>query len=207
MTSKLNLSPLTASMKKGSVYINDGSKNIAMITPEIFSEGWAKNVVDDALDAGAYDGMVPFGPIGLKTSLASWPAHLKLRFTLTPVKPVEVIHIRVVVNLPYDHWAGANYQLGQQLGVVPREKPANNKIAEGDSSTLTLGSTGDLQGLRIVMEAPGLHTVLQDNRQWTPLLHAFVTRNEPADKPWAWNAGEEKTYEFSLAFTRPVKIV
>jgi hypothetical protein len=124
----------------------------------------------------------------------------RFQFTLTPLETVKVIHIRLVINLPYKDWQVSPYQLGLNLGNIPVPAPANNRLSEADSSVLTLGPSRALKGLVMTLKSPKLHTVLQDNRQWTPFLHAFVTRNEPSDPAWKWPSGRKKVYRFTLSF-------
>jgi hypothetical protein len=191
--------------KSGPVKISENRKLIAFITPEIFTEGWAKNIPKDRLKAPGFQGIIPLvggGKVGLNTSVKGSHSGIKLRFALTPLINVKVIHIRLVVNLPYKSWQGCPYHLGSKSGRVRIPSLKNDKLDEGQSAPLTLGPSAVHHGLILELKAPGLHTVLQDNRQWTPFLHAFVTRNEPSDPAWHWKAGRIKVYQFSLNFHR-----
>ncbi len=193
------LSPLRITTHKGSVTLTDGNKSVGKITPEVFSEGWRKNVVDEALQSASVDGLIPAGKkgsVGLKTQITLSGETCNFKFKLCPLSPVEVIHVRIVLSLPYGDWTGGEFRLGQQKGIIRAERRADPKISEGKSKVLSLGPSR--QELRIKLRAPGLLMVLQDNRQWTPFLQAFVTGKEPSDRTWKWKKGEEKTYSFSL---------
>jgi hypothetical protein len=191
----------TQVLKNGSVNITQGRKLIAYIAPEIFTEGWAKNTVADRLKAPGFDGIVALpggGRIGLQTVVTAGKTGIRFRFAMTPLDAVKVIHIRLVINLPYKDWWENPYTLGKSVGRIPTEAPKNNRLAESQSVPLTLGPSAAHNGLVLRLKAPGLYTVLQDNRQWTPFLHAFVNRHEPNDHAWKWAAGDKKVYGFTL---------
>lgn len=157
-----------------------GPRVLALIAPEAFTEGWAKHTVDAGLTDGRFDGLIPLpdgGRIGLQSFVDACPeakggGHppLRLRFVLAALAPTFLLHLRVVVHLPYGDWAGSPYQLGASGGRVPLAPTDSIRIAEEDSAPLVLGPAGSLGGLTLRLEAPGLHTVLQDNRRWTPYL-------------------------------------
>jgi hypothetical protein len=188
-------------LSNGTVNLYRGRKRVAFITPEIFTEGWAKNVPSARLKAPRRGGVIPLpgqGRLGLKTSATPVRSGFRFRFVLTALEMVKVIHVRLVVNLPYKDWLGCGYRLGRKAGRFPAKTPANNRLAEAQEARLTMGPS---KGVVWGMKAPGLYTVLQDNRQWTPYLHAFVNRHEPNDPAWAWKAGGKKVYAFTLMFT------
>ena len=131
LKSKLN-SSLNLSIHKGSVILTGWGETIGTITPEIFMEGWGKNTVDEALDGGKSDGLIPVGksgPVGLKTRIQSSARNHKLKFELSPLSLVAVIHARIVLSLPYKDWTGAPYLLGQHCGFIPAKKSADPKIS------------------------------------------------------------------------------
>jgi hypothetical protein len=196
--------PVIQTLSNGSVLVRRDGKTIALVTPEIFTEGWAKNALSPRRKARGYHGVVPLAgqdAVGLQTNVVPMQDGTHLRFTLIPLGPVKVIHIRMVVNLPYLQWQGARFRLGVKRGKVPVSVPKNNRLAEAASACLLLGPSSAIGGLSLRMRAPGLHTVLQDNRQWTPFLHAFVTCGEKSDPPWTWKKGRPKTYRFDLSWT------
>lgn len=188
-----------------SVVILQGRKEIAWIAPEIFTEGWAKQALA-ARPQGPY-GIVPLkgqGRIGLQTAVKPAKGGVRLRFTLTPLETVKAIHLRLVMGLPYKDWQGSSYKLGGKTGKVPTKAPANIRIGEAQSKILTLGPSTVHQGLILRLKAPRLYTVLQDNRQWTPYLQAFVNRHEPAEPAWEWKKGRRKVFDFTLYFSVPI---
>jgi len=190
-------------LQNGSVNIQKGRKLIAYIAPEVFTEGWTKNTLNGSLQDPRYQGIIPLvdgGRIGLQTTVKSVQNGLRFRFVLTPLETVEVIHIRLVVNLPYKDWQKSPYRLGPHSGIIPVKAPANNRLAETPSGSLTLGPSPIHKGLALRLSTPKLDILLQDNRQWTPFLHAFVTGNEKSDPVWRWQKGRKKIYEFTLSF-------
>jgi hypothetical protein len=195
--------PVVQVLKNGSVNLKKGGKLIAYIAPEIFTEGWAKNALSDRLKDSRFQVIIPLatgGRVGLQTTVKASPNGLRFRFVLTPLETVKVIHIRLVINLPYNDWQESPYRLGSNTGCIPVKAPANNRLAEAFSASLSLGPSPVHKGLMMRLSPPKLHTVLQDNRQWTPFLHAFVTRNEKSDPAWKWTVGRKKVYGFSLSF-------
>jgi len=199
--SKSNPSTTVELLKNGTVNLRLGVKLIAFLAPEIFTEGWAKNALSDKPVDKRFNGVIPLvtkGRIGLQTAIQADPSGIHFKFTLVPLQTVKAIHIRLVVNLSYKDWQGCPYQLGSLNGTIPVAAPKDNRLAEAKSGALRLGPSKKLKGLGLRIEAPGLLTVLQDNRQWTPYLHAFVTGGEKADKAWVWRKGQKKVYGFTL---------
>ncbi|SRR5579871_2686995 len=189
-----------------SVAITLGPKTVAWMAPEIFTEGWAKQSLA-VRPQGSY-GVVPLkgqGRVGLQTLAKMTKKGVRLRFTLTPLETVKAIHLRLVLGLPYKDWQGSFYQLGAKRGKIPAKAPANIRIAEAQSTPLTLGPSRLPKGLALEMKAPRLYTVLQDNRQWTPTLQAFVNRHEPAEPAWEWKKGRKKVFGFTLSFSVPIR--
>jgi len=186
----------------GEVHLSCGKRKLAFVVPEIFTPGWAKNTPrlnrKDRRTQG--QAALPDGTVGLKSAVTAVRDGFRIHMTLTPLSAVQVIHIRVVVNLAYGKWAGVPFSLGSTKAVIPRVPETNNKIGEGDSAVLDLGPNPAFEGRILRMKAPRLHLDLQDNRQWTPYLHAFVTRNEPSDPAWVWKKGVKKDYRFTLSF-------
>jgi hypothetical protein len=190
----------------GSVHLLQERRTVAMVAPEIFTEGWAKQSLA-AHPQGPY-GIVPLagqGRVGLKTVVKAAKTDLHLRFTLTPLETVKAIHLRLVVSLPYKDWLGSPYRLDKTAGRIPAKKPANIRLAEAQSTPLTLGPSST--GLTLGLKAPRLYTVLQDNRQWSPFLQAFVNRHEPAEPAWQWKKDRKKAFNFTLSFPIPVKVI
>jgi len=187
-------------MKDGRVNLDYGGNRLAFILPEIFTEGWAKHTPMASPKAKGHQGLVilPAGSIGLKTTATPVKGGFLINAILTPFSTVKVIHIRQVVNLPYGDWAGKGFRLGKQRGQIPVNPEADNKISEGDMANLELGPHPGLKGKSLKLKASRLHLVLQDNRQWSPFLHAFVTRNEPSDSAWSWKKGVKKEFRMTL---------
>lgn len=187
-------------MQDGRVNLDYGGNRLAFILPEIFTEGWAKHTPMASAKAKGHQGLVilPAGSIALKTTATPVKGGFQINAVLTPLSTVKVIHIRQVVNLPYGDWAGKGFRLGKSKGPIPVNPGANNKISEEDSASLKLGPHPGLKGKNLKLKAPRLHLVLQDNRQWTPFLHAFVTLNEPSESAWVWKKGEKKQYRMTL---------
>jgi hypothetical protein len=90
--------------------------------------------------------------------------------------------------------------LGIHDGIIPVKAPTDNLLAETRTGTLTLGPSPVHKGLALRLSAPKLQIRLQDNRQWTPFLHAFVTGDEKSEPAWKWAAGRKKVYGFTLSF-------
>ncbi|GEM_PF-2101178 len=179
--------------------VTGGRVPIQPVDPRTSGSGAKKNGLPTFPFAGPARGLQPKKKwVGLQTSIQADPAGIHFKFTLTPLETVKAIHIRMVVNLPYKDWRGGAYRLGPLKGTIPVPAPKDNRLAEAKSGSLRLGPSKQLKGLGLGMEAPGLLTVLQDNRQWTPYLHAFVTGGEKADKPWVWRKGQKKTYGLTL---------
>lgn len=183
-----------------------GRKLVAHIAPEIFTEGWAKQALA-AHPQGSY-GVIPLagqGKVGLLGSLKIAKNNLRLRFTLMPLETVKAIHLRLVASLPYKNWLESPYKLGGKKGRVPTKPPANIRLAEAQSVPLNLGPSAVHKGLVMGLKAPRLYTVLQDNRQWSPFLQAFVNRHEPAEPAWDWKKGQKKVFDFTLSFSVPIQ--
>ncbi len=178
-----------------------GSRRIAILAPELFNEGWAKNTAKAAPWLKGYQGMVklPEGSVGLNTVLKPGRAGLEIRAILTSFSDVKLIHVRQVVNFPYGDWAGKGFKLGKAKGKIPKKPQPGNKIAEAKSKALRLGPHPGLGGKTLVLKAPGLLSVLQDNRRWTPFLHAFVTRGEAGEPAWVWKEGLKKEYRINFS--------
>lgn len=182
-----------------------GGKFVGSIAPEVFTEGWAKQSLS-ARPQGRY-GVIPLAgqkKVGLQSSAKVLKNNLHLRFTLAPLEKVKAIHLRLVLSLPYKDWLESPYKLGGKTGRVPTKQPANIRLAEAQSSPLTLGPSTTHQGLVFRLKAPRLYTVLQDNRQWSPYLQAFVNRHEPAEPAWEWKRGRKKVFDFTLSFSLPI---
>lgn len=189
----------------GSVNIFEGRKVAALIAPEIFTEGWAKQSL--AARPLGLQGIVPLagqGRVGLQTTAKLVYKGLRLRFTLIPLEKVKVIHLRLVISLPYKNWEKSPYQLGRKTGKVPVNPPVHIRIAEAQSTPLSLGPSPVNKGLSFRLKAPRLYTVLQDNRQWSPYLQAFMNRHEPVEPAWEWKKGRKKVFEFTLFFPMPI---
>ncbi len=188
-------------LKGGSVALFYSPKRIAILTPELFTEGWAKNTAKAAPRLKGYQGMVklPEGSVGLNTVLKPGWTGLEIHAVLTPFSDVRLIHVRQVVNLPYGDWAGKGFELGNAKGKIPKKSQVSNKIAEAKSKVLRLGPHSDLDGKTLALKAQGFQIVLQDNRQWTPFLHAFVTRGEASEPAWIWKKGRKKEYRMILS--------
>ncbi len=200
---KSNPTLLTAKiLDEGSAALFYGPKKIAVVTPELFIEGWVKNTARPSPKGKAPQGLVklPDGLIGLKTTVKFIPKGLEVRVVVMPLSDVKLIHVRQVVNLPYKDWAGKAFEFGKKKGVIPQKTPADIKMAEGKTKALRLGPHPLLGGKTLKIQAPGLHLVLQDNRQWTPFLHAFVTRGEASDPAWVWKKGRKKEYRIVFVF-------
>jgi len=187
-------------MKDGQVNLTFGRKKLAFILPEIFSEGWAKHTAKASSKVKGQQALVtvPDGTIGLKTSVKPTKNGIQVSAVLTPLSDVKIIHIRQVVNLRYNDWAGKAFRLGTKQGTIPVKPQADNKISEGKSVRLVLGPQASLGGKSLQIQAPRLQLVLQDNRQWTPFLHAFVTKGEPSEPAWIWKKGVKKEYRMNV---------
>jgi serine-type D-Ala-D-Ala carboxypeptidase/endopeptidase len=78
-----------------------------------------------------------------------------------------------------------------------------------DDGPLTLGPS-HVGGLTVKVTAPGLHTALQDLRQWGADLSAFFTKDEPGNKiggsVYEWKEGDTKAFDITLAFNREIKV-
>jgi hypothetical protein len=172
---------------------------LALLTPEIFTAGWAKHVPQTLAGDPKAQGRVvlPDGALLVRTAVGPVEGGWAVTLELEPRKNVKVIHIRQVVNLAYGEWAGRNYILGKKKGVIPIDPPENNKIAQA-RSPVTLGPHPALAGKALQISTPGLTLALQDNRQWTPFLHAFATLGEPSDPAWVWKKGMVKKYRMVL---------
>ncbi len=183
----------------GNVVLSYGRVTVGVITPEIFTEGWAKNTAK-ATQARKFQGRVKLkrGSIGLRVTLKVVGKGMEVRAVLIPLEDVKVIHVRQVLNLPYGEWAGCVYNSGKEKGVIPVEPRPQNKIWEGKSAGLSLGPCLALDGKRLKIKAPGLTLALQDNRQWTPFLHAFATGPEKSEPAWVWKKGKEKVNRMVL---------
>ena len=185
-------------MVDGGVVLSLGPKKLAFILPEIFSEGWAKNTAKASSKGRQALVTVPTGTIGLKTHVKPAKNGFQITAVLTPLSDVKIIHIRQVVNMPYNDWAGKSFSLGNTKGTIPVKPSADNKISEGKSVRLVLGPQASLGGKNLQIQTPRLQLVLQDNRQWTPFLHAFVTKGEPSEPAWIWKKGVKKEYRMNV---------
>jgi hypothetical protein len=177
-----------------------GRRKLAVLTPEIFTAGWVKHPPQAPMGEKDAQGRValPDGTIILRSAVAPVADGWAVSLALESKKNVKVIHVRQVVNLAYGEWAGRNFKLGKKKGQVPIEPPENNKLAQARSGLLTLGPHLALGGKALQISAPGLTLALQDNRQWTPCLHAFATLGEPSEPAWVWMKGLVKEYRMVL---------
>jgi hypothetical protein len=203
-TPPTTIQPTAKVSPNGSVVLRQGRRLVGFIAPEVFTEGWAKNALNARFKVPGFDGIVvtPSGErIGLLSSVKTVKSGYRFRFTLLPLETLKAIHIRLVVNLPYQDWHGSSYRSGLKKGVLPIPPPKQNRLAQ-TTSPLNLGPSKTLKGLGLTLTAPKLLTVLQDNRQWTPYLHAFVTGKEKSVSAWKWMVGQKKVYEFTLTFDR-----
>jgi hypothetical protein len=171
-----------------------------VLTPEIFTTGWAKHSPQAPTDEKNAQGRValPDGTLLVRSTVAPVAYGWAVTLALEPQKNVKVIHIRQVVNLAYGEWAGRIFRLGKKKGLVPIDPPENNKLAYARSAILTLGPTPALGGKALQISAPGFDLTLQDNRQWTPYLHAFATCGESSEPAWVWKKGLVKEYRMVL---------
>ena len=200
--------PTVQILANGSVDIGHAEGLMATVSPEVFAEGWKKHAPVDGPAEPGYEGVIPFeggARIGLSTKVTARGSNLQFRFRLVALETLRAIHVRIVVSLPYEAWQGSPYRWGSQQGPIPGPAPAVNRLAEADSGPLLLGPSAALRGRTLRLDGPGLLAVLQDNRQWTPFLQAFVTHNETTDPAWTWKAGQERTYDFTLSFLETTK--
>lgn len=207
MKPQLKAKNLTVKVRpNGSVYVSRGRKLVAYVAPEVFTEGWAKQAL--AARPKGLHGVIPLkgqGRVGLQTKAKPVPNGIRLRFTLAPLETVKVIHLRLVACLPYQDWRESPYRLGGKTGKIPSKAPSNIRLAEAQSTALSLGPSPVHKDLVLGLTAPRLYTVLQDNRQWTPFLQAFVNRHEPNNPAWSWRKGRKKVFDFTLSFSVPVQ--
>lgn len=197
-------SPTRASLqtlKDGTLRLWIGGKKTAFWVPEIFTEGWEKHTLSPKGKETGFDGVVslPGGVrVGVLHKVTPLRSAFRIRTTLVPLESFRAIHARVVLNLPYKEWQGVPFRLGSKKGLLPKAVSASPRLAEGKGA-LQLGPS---RGFALGLRATALSTVLQDNRQWTPYLHAFVTGREKSDPAWTWRAGEKKVYDLTLTIRK-----
>jgi CubicO group peptidase (beta-lactamase class C family) len=209
-SSKKEPRPLSAVvLENGMVAVMDQSNMVASVCPQLFGEGY-KGVYfgfGDYRKAGDTHGhfTLPDGTVvDVKNKIDRLPNGLHFHYSFTAPKTFRMSMIRAMVAMPYADWDGAPYQLKDKNGEVPRAPVTDHVITQDSSAPLTLGPASKLEGLTINLDNQGYQLTLQDDRQWTPQLLAYLTHGEPADKTWDWKAGEEKTFDFTLTFNRKV---
>lgn len=99
----------------GNVVLSYGRVTVGVITPEIFTEGWAKNTAK-ATQARKFQGRVKLkrGSIGLRVTLKVVGKGMEVRAVLIPLEDVKVIHVRQVLNLPYGNGRDAFITRGRK---------------------------------------------------------------------------------------------
>jgi CubicO group peptidase (beta-lactamase class C family) len=190
----------------GVVIVTENRLKVLEIEPIIYEEGWQ----DDHFMC--FYKSIDFNPacllgkdaVDMKATAEILPDGLHIHYAMKPRKTVNVICVRPEITLPYASWLKRPFQLGDNQGLVPDESVKDFIFSQAVSKPLVLGPTQAHGGLSITLTAPGLQTFLQDNRKWTPDLLAYLTHQEPSDKPWQWNGGEEKDFDFTLSFNRPL---
>ncbi len=194
----------------GVVLVTENQLKVLEIEPIIYTEGWKQQrfrCSDRSLD---FNPVCLLGKdakdcVDMKATAEILPdGLLHIHYAMKPRKTIHVICVRPEITLPYANWVKRPFQLGDNQGLVPVEPVKDLIFSQAVSQPLVLGPTQAHGGLSVTLTAPGLQTFLQDSRKWTPDLLAYLTHQEPSDKPWKWNEGEEKDFDFTLSFNRPL---
>jgi|GEM_PF-887009 CubicO group peptidase (beta-lactamase class C family) len=199
--------PLTVQVQdSGRVVVFDNHRLTAFWMPELFLKGWqivffkapGRNQQCDAV-ATLPDGT----EVMLNISIKVGPSKLTFHATMTPSKDTHVISVRELILLPYEDWVGDAYVAGDVTSTLPKDVVhGNGNLVEFDHPIL-LGPS-HRGGLTVRLEAPKLHGVLQDVRQWWPNLSVYYTHGEPEENEWLWKAGDTKTFDCTMTFNREV---
>ena len=178
------------------------------MTSLVFTEGWKFHNFQEASPDPRFDriALLPDGSrLGLKYDVQELTSGIHVQVTLTALESVKLIAARVNVDFPYADWMQSPYQLGLTKGRISPDPSTQIVFATGDSAELSLGPAPQCSGLSAKMTAPELNMLLQDSRQWGGKLSVILSHAEPGDKPWIWNAGEQKKFDFTLTFNRSLE--
>lgn len=193
-------------LENGDVIITDNGQEIAHLFLDIWMGVWpwphnatfkpgGKNEREKGFNGVADVNGVD---VDLKSRIEVLKNGLHVHYTLVPRDTVMVANVQARVSLPVQDWLGADYQLDQTQGRV-----VDSLGVEADSSSISLGPSHG--GLKWQINATELHVVLFDERHWNlSNLVVDFTHNEPTHVPWNWNAGEEKNFDYTITFNRPL---
>jgi CubicO group peptidase (beta-lactamase class C family) len=195
--------PLSVKVSNGFIDVSDGQTLIAHVSPSVFTQGWAYHLFDQSGDDPLFDSFLTLpggGKITLHTNAEILKSGIHVRFDMTPLSPVTVIDARATVTLTYGDWIGVSYQVSDSKGMVPNDLSSQIVLATGDKGIMTLGPNPGKGGLTLKVEAPQLRTTLQDDRKWGNTLSIILSQGPIAGQPFAWKAGEMKSFDFTLSF-------
>lgn len=191
----------------GVVIVTENRLKVLEIEPMIYTEGWQHHhfmCSDKSLDFNPVC-LLGKDAVDMKATAEILPdGLLHIHYAMKPRNTVNVICVRSEITFHYVSWVKRPYQLGDNQGLVPIEPVKDFIFSQAVSKPLILGPTQAQGGLSVTLTAPGLQTFLQDSRKWTPDLLTFLTHQEPSDKPWKWNGGEAKDFDFTISFNRPL---
>jgi hypothetical protein len=187
----------------GLVVIYDHLSQIAFIAPEVFDKNNQFHPFEKSdLSAQAHWIVRLSGDekILLKSNVDLLDSSLHVNYELTPENSVEMGLVQTGISFQYDDWAGCSYRLGTREGIVPQAPISDNNLIYSNSDFLSLGPSKVLDGLNALLVVNGLYTDIWNIRKRSGFLKVYLTHGEDWGRPWKWDRGETKHFDFQVTF-------
>ncbi|HTC21303.1 MAG TPA: alpha/beta hydrolase [bacterium] len=197
-------------LDNGSINLLENMKQVMYITPLIYcSQDWQGyngrcwiDVSGKAPDLQVKASLPNNVSAALKTSIEVLKSGIHIRYTLIPSGPAKVLRVAAQLDFLYDDWAGDPYQLGPTPMTLPGIQPLDEEIDLAHSDgPLSLGPSPTFGNLTVKLNTQGLHATVYSSK-WRKRFYVTLSHDEPPEKTWEWNAGEEKVFDFTVAFNR-----
>jgi len=175
------------------------------LTPQAFLSGW-KHCIASGTEMAREDGSYPFTiKLGENGNIAGTARFtqmkksepIKVHYTFTPDRDVELNALFVGLALDVDEWAGKKWQADDARGTFPMQRDGV-VVFSGAVKSLTLD-----EGLAFTFSEP-THVMLQDDRQWGP---TFSVRIGAGEHERIFKAGEAVELRFTVSTSQPLELL
>lgn len=224
---EISPAPFTFEVRdNGDVIVSDGFQEIARVFPWVFTGKWvhhhwqgsflfiSRN--DTKNIAGSCAVTVNQVPVELKYQIECLENGLRIHYQLEPLENLKVSAVEVYCRFPYTDWQGCPFDFNNEKGFIPidawKEKNPENAwlIRQADSASLSIGPSRYHGGLTAQVNPENLYVLFADDRWYDPKLSIVLNHNDApgygSNPPpnWSWEKGQEKDFNFTLTFSRPM---
>ncbi len=213
MASALARAPqrLTATLDRtGAITVRfaDSQRVYTIIRPGIFEASWQYRTTVSVLQPGAARIRAKSAGATINVTFeaaleATSERSLRIKYTLTPDKDLQVNSAHIAVRTPLEWWTNGKATLGTKEAAIEPQPSTQASLLVGEGS-LELAR----QGQSLSLDAKDQPLLLQDNRLFgTPELEVRFGKQTQEVAGRLWAAGQTETFELQVSFPGPISLV